>query len=146
VVAELRAAWRAVSALIDSRFARANITVLTDSSEALDYLRKWQAGQEVYPAGYQLQRLSGRRSSLEQLAEQLRHDGNRYTLSKVRGHAGHHLNEAADSLARLALRCGTRNGVTQADAHKAASAIAAVRLADYWKEEGLGKCSKDGRR
>jgi ribonuclease HI len=134
VVAELRAVWRAVDALVNSRFVRANITVLTDSGEALGYLLQWRAGHEVYPAGYQLRRLSGTRPSLERLAEQLRHDGDRYTLSKVRGHAGHHLNEAADSLARLALRCGTRNGVTRADAHKAASVIVAARLADYWKE------------
>lgn len=139
-VAELRAVWRAVSALIESPDARAHVTILTDSASALGYLRRWKAGQEIYPGGYQLQvqRSSGNPSSLEQLAEQLRYDGDRYALLKVRGHVGHPLNEAADSLARLGLRSGSRRGVLAADVRDAAAAITAARLADYWNEIASG--------
>lgn len=136
VVAELRAVWQAVSALIRSPFARAQVTVLTDSADALGFLRKWLDGVEVYPVGYQLQahRASGKRSSLELLSEQLRYDGARYTVTKVHGHAGHQLNEAADSLARLGLRCGTRTGVPTGEVYGTATAMVSARLGDYWEQ------------
>ena len=134
-VAELRAVWRAVHALADADSTE-QITILTDSAAGLRYLRSWQAGQlSLYPTGYQLrdQRTSGKTSSLEQLAQVMADDGARYTVTKVAGHTGDLLNEAADSLAKLALRTGTRNGVTSQDAKSAAAMIAAYRLGDYWE-------------
>ena len=129
-VAELRASWRAVSTL--ARYERTKVVILTDSANALDYLQAWKSGEDVFPAGYQLYRQSGRPSSLRLLAEQLRYDGGQYAFAKVAAHAGHALNEAADSLARLALRAGGRRGLTAEQAQSAAATIASARLAD-WK-------------
>jgi ribonuclease HI len=135
-VAELRAIWRAVNAA--GQDAEEPITVLTDSAAAVRYLRSWQKGQlPAYPAGYQLrdQRASGKTSSLEQLAQVMRDNGARYTITKVAGHTGNVLNEAADSLAKLALRTGTRSGCTKAEAGTAAAMIASYRLSDYWESK-----------
>ena len=63
----------------------------------------------------------------------MRGHGARYTVRKVRGHTGHTLNEAADSLAHLGLRYKTRYGVTTVDQLRASAAeCAAKRLSDYW--------------
>lgn len=135
-VAELRAIWRAVNAA--GQDADGKITILTDSLAAMRYLRSWQKGQlPAYPAGYLLraQRPSGKTSSLEQLAQVMAGDGARYTIEKVAGHTGNILNEAADSLAKLALRTGTRSGVTAAEAKNAAAMIATMRLTDYWESK-----------
>lgn len=135
-VAELRAVWRAVQALNDGPHPRARIVVLGDSENALRYLAAWKNGQVRFPDGYllQAQRASGRRSSLEQLAEQLQYDGQRYRFVKVAAHAGHHLNEAADSLARLGLRTGTGRGVQASELEAAADTIVTSRLGDYWTD------------
>lgn len=136
-VAELRSIWRAVSALHDGGDPFPSVAILTDSDDALELIRTWQAGDTgVFPAGYQLreQRVSGNQSSLEKLAGLMADSGGYYTVRKVTGHAGHHLNEAADSLAKLALRSGTRSGLTSGEAVTAAARIAEFRLRDYWKE------------
>jgi ribonuclease HI len=134
VVAELRAVWRAVRDLHASR-----VTCLVDSIDALGYLRAWQAGDMPMPGGYRLrsQRISGNTSSLERLAELLYYDGGRFTFGKVKAHAGHSLNEAADSLARLGLRAGSRSGVPLDRVEDAARSIAAHRLDDYRKSAGV---------
>lgn len=135
-VAELRAIWRAVDAA--GQDADSPITILTDSQAAVRYLQAWQKGQlPAYPPGYLLrdQRPSGKTSSLEQLAQVMAGYGARYTITKVAGHTGNLLNEAADSLAKLALRTGTRTGVTKADAKTAAAMIATMRLKDYWESK-----------
>jgi ribonuclease HI len=135
-VAELRAIWRAVSAI--GMNAGGPVTVLTDSEAALRYLRHWKADRlQSFPPGYQLQaqRASGKVSSLEKLAGVMLADGSRYTIQKVAGHTGDLLNEAADSLAKLALRTGTRTGVTKTEAENAAALIASYRLKDYWENQ-----------
>jgi ribonuclease HI len=135
IVAELRAIWRAIAALRDNDDQPASVAIHTDSKDALRYLRAWQSGGTgKFPDGYQLrdQRVSGNESSLEKLAELMAESGGYYTVQRVTGHAGDHLNEAADSLAKLALRSGTRGGLTRAEVLPAATRIAEFRLRDYW--------------
>ena len=89
-----------------------------------------------FPEGYQTQgqRASGRRSSLERLAEHLSQaGGSRFRFAKVHAHVGDILNEAADSLARLGLRAGGRTGVAPGQVTAVAERIAATRLEDYWR-------------
>jgi ribonuclease HI len=134
-VAELRAIWRAVHAAAGDAACRNRIVILTDNQDAVRYLRAWQRRETLrYPSGYQLRdaRASGNMSSLEKLSEVMAMDGARYDIRKVTGHRGDILNEAADSLAKLALRTGTRNGVSKPEAVQAAATIAGHRLADYW--------------
>jgi ribonuclease HI len=136
-VAELRSVWLAVKALNGSIYSDVPVTVWTDSTEALCYLRAWQAGKiSQFPKNYrtQTQRASGRRSSLERLAGYLSDpDSSRFRFSKVHGHAGDILNEAADSLAKLGLRAGGNTGLPPGQITSVAERIVATRLRDYWQ-------------
>jgi ribonuclease HI len=88
-----------------ARFASGPLTVLVDSTSALHHLRLWQQGAvDVMPAGYDLRaRHGGRKPTLVRLAVRVsgRPD---LTFRHVKGHSGHLLNEAADSLAKIARR------------------------------------------
>jgi ribonuclease HI len=83
----------------------AGLTVLVDSTPALRYLHRWQAGATaLMPEGYSLrQRRWTERPTLVRLAELVaaRPD---LTFAHVKGHSGHALNEAADALSHMARR------------------------------------------
>jgi ribonuclease HI len=92
-VAELQAV-----VLLVSRFGvDAPIKVLIDNDRALRLLLRWQGGDtSVMPNGY-------KGSDLRPLAKRLS-GTDRIAFGSVKGHSGHVLNEAADSLARLVIR------------------------------------------
>ncbi|MEV6373608.1 ribonuclease HI [Micromonospora musae] len=81
------------------------MTVLVDSLPALSYLHRWQDGEtEAMPDGYDLRpRYSALKPTLIRLAE-LVASRTDLTFTHVKAHAHHALNEAADSLARMARR------------------------------------------
>lgn len=80
------------------------ITILTDSTVAIQYLTKWAKGGTELPEGYRTWRYSGNSSALEQLQALVANTAG-LTFEHEKGHAGHTLNETADSLAKLGLRC-----------------------------------------
>ncbi|KWX02270.1 hypothetical protein TH66_11055 [Carbonactinospora thermoautotrophica] len=82
--------------------------ILCDSQDAVEYLRAWRRGNLIYPDGYTLYRKNGRTPTLVKLSRKLASNPRRYKVEWVKGHAGHPLNEVADSMAKLALR--TLNG------------------------------------
>ena len=88
-----------------ARLAPEPLTVLVDSTSALHHLRLWQQGAvDVMPAGYDLRaRHGGRKPTLVRLAARLAGRSD-LTFRHVKGHSGHLLNEAADSLAKIARR------------------------------------------
>lgn len=96
--AELRAMAAALHAVGDDH----PLTILSDSKDAIGYMHLWRDGHEVWPGGYNTERAGGRESTLARLARRIRRDPDRIKVEWVRGHAGHPLNEAADSLARIA--------------------------------------------
>ncbi|MGC1213773.1 MAG: hypothetical protein WA890_21215 [Micromonospora sp.] len=102
LVSELRAVEFLVTAYDTPPFG---MTVLVDSLPALKYLHRWQGGEiRAMPAGYDLcPRHAGTKPTLVRLAELVagRPD---LTFAHVKGHAHHALNEAVDSLARMARR------------------------------------------
>lgn len=81
------------------------IEVHVDNLQALRYLHSRQQGGSDTPEGYDTHpRSQGRKASplkLQSLAEYIPH----LTFVHEKAHAGHPLNEAADSLAKLGLRC-----------------------------------------
>jgi ribonuclease HI len=96
--AELRAIANALAAVGD----RHPVHVLSDSQDALGFLSLWDAGHQVMPSGYSLERSGGRESTLGRLARRLHENGDQITWSWVRAHTGHPLNEGADALAKIA--------------------------------------------
>lgn len=97
-VAELRAVSHAVSELLPA----GPVTVLLDSEYAARLLRGWAAGGREMPAGYVG---STRRTPMaHRLADLVAAHPTHLRTRWVRGHAGHLLNECADSLALLGLR------------------------------------------
>ncbi|MFE9959160.1 ribonuclease HI [Micromonospora sp. NPDC005299] len=102
LINELRAVDFLLSAYDE---APAGMTVLVDSTVALRWLRRWQAGEvSAMPAGYSLrQRRWADRPTLVRLAETVSHRPD-LSFQHVKGHSGHALNEAADGLSHMARR------------------------------------------
>jgi hypothetical protein len=95
--AELRAMYAALKAV-----GRGSpVELMSDSQKALGFIHLWRDGHEVMPGGYDLERSGGRESTLGRLARRVYEDRDLITATWVRGHNGHPLNEAADTLAKL---------------------------------------------
>ncbi|MCW6003919.1 hypothetical protein K1W54_04885 [Micromonospora sp. CPCC 205371] len=122
LVAELRAvayAWRRIK-------PTGPVTLLLDSQDAIEYLRRWQGGDGRLPAAYRsAYRTDDATPALVGLADTLA-GRPEVTVRWVEGHTGHILNEAADSLAKL----GLRGNLSHSEAIAAGRVIAANRLAD----------------
>lgn len=119
---------RAVALVIDHFPGRA-VRFLIDSTEAIRYLHAWQSGHGYQmPPGYNLRpRRSGDdpRPALVRLAESV---SGRTDLRfvHVKGHAGHAMNEVADSLARIGRRAiGGGLGIEHAVGERASNRVAA---------------------
>jgi ribonuclease HI len=100
---------RAVGMAVED-FPGRSIKFLVDSTSAIDFLRSWQAGYtDRMPPGYSLRpRINGdRKPALVRLAETI---AGRTDLRfvHVAGHTGVHLNEVADSLAKMAREAAVR--------------------------------------
>ncbi|WP_192827212.1 RNase H family protein [Actinopolyspora erythraea] len=83
--------------------------LLTDSRDALAFITAWQQGSHELPTGYPARKRDGRPSLLAAWASQLADGTVRVDARWQRGHAGHALNELADSLAKLAVRSSPRD-------------------------------------
>ncbi|WP_157996071.1 ribonuclease HI [Thermomonospora amylolytica] len=132
---------RAVHMLLVDLSAAGPMTVLVDSTGALGYLRRWQAGETgAMPEGYSTRRRTGsgstkRKPTLVRLAEMVAASPH-LRFVHVAGHSGHPLNEAADSLASFARKClaGERRGGPAAwEEHASDLADAFLRS---WREQG----------
>jgi ribonuclease HI len=127
VVAELRAVLWGLQQV--TQVVTGPVMVLIDSTDAIRYLTLWAGGATDLPDGYDTWRPSGNASSLERL-QALVQGRPGLAFKHEKGHAGHALNEAADSLAKLGLRasCGK---VAKAEVARLAEFYAAQRLRDY---------------
>lgn len=116
---------RAVALLCEARGALPD-ALLIDSTKAISYLRSWQAGNTgPMPSGYSLRPRTGRPDkapTLVRLAE-LMAANPQIEIAHVHSHRGHPLNEAADSLASIALR-----GLSATEARSRATAQAEAFL------------------
>lgn len=106
----------------------AAVTVYVDSVEALQWMRSWQAGRTDLPTGYPTTRKQGRPSTLVRLQALLR-THRAVNFRYVAAHTGDPLNEAADSLAKLALRA-SRGGIDSSTAMQLPARWAVRRLGD----------------
>lgn len=89
-VTELRAVWHAVRRRVPERAA----VLLLDSTAAMTYLDAWARGYTTMPGGY-----AG--TSLGRAATFIGEHQHLIAWNHVKGHSGHLLNEAADSLAKI---------------------------------------------
>jgi ribonuclease HI len=79
------------------------ITVLVDSAPALGFLAHWRTGDTSrMPRGYSLRPRTTGTPTLVRLADRIRRTD--VVFQHVKGHHGHPLNEAADSLSAMARR------------------------------------------
>ncbi|WP_055495636.1 RNase H family protein [Streptomyces sp. TP-A0356] len=133
VVTELRAVYRGLKAVLGTIPGRP-IEVRVDNLQALRYLHGWQQGGTDMPEGYDTHlRSQGRKPSLvklQMLAEYTPH----VTFVHEKAHAGHPLNEAADSLAKLGLRC-LRGTVPRTELPRLVPLWATGALTDYRRSQ-----------
>lgn len=100
LVNELRAVEFLLAAV---EAANLRITVLVDSAPALGFLAHWRTGDTSrMPRGYSLRPRSSGPPTLVRLADRISHT--QVVFQHVKGHDGHPLNEAADSLSAIARR------------------------------------------
>lgn len=122
LVAELRAIGSAVQKLRGR-----DITVLSDSKDAIAMANRWMAGHDVLPEGYATYRESGRTPGLVRARELIYQERDRLTLVWAKGHRGEPLNEGADALARLASRYALGGSdLDRAEYHRRAGDLAAT--------------------
>jgi len=100
LVNELRAVEFLLAAVATPGLA---LTVLVDSAPALGYLAHWRSGDTArMPRGYSLRPRSTGQPTLVRLADRVSRTA--VAFEHVKGHHGHPLNEAADSLSAMARR------------------------------------------
>ncbi|MFI6759387.1 RNase H family protein [Micromonospora sp. NPDC050417] len=135
-VAELRAVSHAITTLLPA----GPVTVLLDSQSAISYLNDWARGHLRMPEGYLGS--AWRVPMLTRLAELVAAHPTNLRVRWVRGHAGHVLNECADSLALLGRRWLAdhldEDAVRVRGAWLAAGFLADHRLPDLLREVGHG--------
>ncbi|OEV13809.1 hypothetical protein [Streptomyces nanshensis] len=109
------------------------IEVRVDNLTALKFLQRWQNGDTSLPPGYDASLRSGGESpALVKLQRRCR-DTPGLTFVHEKAHEGHILNETADSLAKLGLRC-LRGGVDRADLEGLATLYAKRALTAFRAE------------
>lgn len=127
LVAELRAIAKAVQALRGR-----DITILSDSRQAVQMVQRWMAGDFVLPEGYSLERANGRTPGLVTAQQMIHAERERLHPTWVKAHSGQPLNEGADALARLASRYVRGNsGLDDAEYHRRAADLAAAFAAEF---------------
>lgn len=124
--AELRAIAHALAAVAGAH----PVTVLCDSRDAINFMLLWRDGYDVMPGGYDTERAGGRESTIGRLARRAREGGDRITMQWVRGHSGHPLNEAADTLAKMA-RAWATGRLDKTTAAAAAPPVVLAALAGH---------------
>ncbi|MEO3978798.1 RNase H family protein, partial [Streptomyces sp. CAU 1734] len=129
-VGELRAILTALEVVTRAVGVHRKILVQTDSTRALAYLNRWQRGHTWMPEGYDTaQRSDGRPPALILLQQIAEYTPN-LIFTHVKAHAGHPLNECADSLAKLGLRV-SKGMLDAASARELAPTWAAANLARH---------------
>ncbi|MGW1976719.1 RNase H family protein [Streptomyces sp. NPDC001889] len=129
-VAELRAVDTGLRAVLHAHPGE-SVEVRVDSTDALRFLRAWQRGGENMPAGYSTAtRLQGNAPTLVKLCHRVQLHAPLITFAHEKAHAGHPLNEVADSLAKLGLRT-LRGTVPRTELPRLVTLWADRTLADF---------------
>lgn len=123
LVAELRAVAAALT-----KDTGAPVELVIDSLDAVQLLDLWAAGERRMPPGYLGS--YARRSTLAGLCDLIGGRQRQISWTHVRSHAGHPLNEAADSLAKIAREFRQR-GLNPREVESRASGLVEAFLASY---------------
>ncbi|MGV0852609.1 RNase H family protein [Mycolicibacterium phlei] len=127
LVAELRAIAKAVQSLRGR-----DITILSDSRQAVAMVLRWMAGDFVLPEGYSVERANGRTPGLITAQKMIYAERERLHPVWVKAHSGEPLNEGADALAKLASRfVRGDSGLDNAEYHRRAADLAAAFAAAF---------------
>ncbi len=128
-VSELRAIWFGLRKVSSEQA----VTILTDSQGACDYISRWQEGGTSFPAAYSLRPrgyLHEDGLPTLQLLQQKVQGSQRLTVEWVKGHNGHPLNEAADSLAGIGINA-LREVYDENEASRRAGSLVTSFLLSY---------------
>jgi hypothetical protein len=129
IVTELRAVYWGLKRIFAAHPGRP-VEVRVDNLDALKLLHEWQGGGDRMPDRYETRlRSQGRRPSLVQLQTYAEYTPG-LTFVHEKAHVGNPLNEAADSLAKLGLRC-LRGRVPMAEIPRLVPLWASGALAEY---------------
>lgn len=129
VIAELLAIYEPLCLLRDQYKTYDGIFIRTDSTEAIAWINKWKKGIERVPPGYSRTDSKGRPSRLVVLSRMFAKNTD-INVAHQKAHIGEPLNEAADSLAKMALRYDGMN-VNKRDLQRTATDWATNRLRDH---------------
>ncbi|MFJ8677310.1 RNase H family protein [Streptomyces sp. NPDC093589] len=129
-VGELRAVDLGLRAVLAEHPGRP-VEVLVDSMAALRFLQNWHSGGCTMPAGYSTAtRSQGAAPTLVKLCRRVQEAGHLLSFGHEKAHAGHPLNETADSLAKLGLRT-LRGAVPRTELPRLVTLWAERALADF---------------
>ncbi|WP_351232191.1 hypothetical protein [Streptomyces sp. NPDC002133] len=129
LVTELRAVYWGLKRILAAHPGHP-VEIRVDNIEALSHLHAWQRGSSGMPEGYDTHlRSQGRTPTLVQL-QMIAEYTPGLTFVHEKAHVGHPLNEAADSLAKLGLRC-VRGQVAPTELPRLVPLWASGALADH---------------
>lgn len=127
LIAELNAVYYATYDWLEV----AKISVLTDSTRAVNLVNAWKAGDLIMPPGYTV---AGGIPKLLALARRIARCSDNITIAWVPSHSGHTLNEGADALAKLGSR-RKLDEITDADRRAKEIAEAFLKEMEYHHNE-----------
>jgi ribonuclease HI len=110
------------------------VLLVCDSMKTVDLVGAWRRGDTTkLPAGYSLRpRMNGGRPTLVAVAEAVHEHRAMISVKWVKGHSGHPLNEAADSVAKIGREVGERITAPERAVERAASVVETF-VRDHWR-------------
>lgn len=129
IATELRAAYHGLK-----RAGDVKATLMMDSTGAIEWVQRWQEGDTRLPAWYTTVRSAKSTPTFRALQEELQQRTTELEVVHVQAHSGNLLNEAADALVGIGIRCVT-SALTSAEARERASGVVTSFLLSHNQQQ-----------